>query len=158
MRAAFDEKDISRKAIKAPRVKKLTLDELAGRYRAELQSLQAVDELVEAVVEALKSAGKFDDTVLVYTSDNGFLFGEHRLIGKTAAYEESIKVPLAISGPGIARNETRSQLVNTLDLVASIADLADAEPSHELDGRSLRAAPRQTALRPGGAHFCSRAR
>lgn len=138
MRAAFDEKDVSRKAIKAPRVKRPGLDELTGRYHAELQSLQAVDELVEAVVEALKSAGKLDNTVLVYTSDNGFLFGEHRLIGKTAAYDESIKVPLAISGPGVAKNETRSQLVNTLDVVATIADLAGAKPNQELDGSSLK--------------------
>lgn len=137
-RASFDEQKIDRKAIKAPRLSKPTVAELTGRYRAELKSLQAVDEMVEAIVAALKEAGKFDDTVIVYTSDNGFLFGEHRLIGKTAAYEESIKVPLVIRGPGIAKNDTSPGLVSTLDVVATIADLAGAKPAHDLDGRSLK--------------------
>ena len=48
------------------------------------------------MVAALKSTGKLDSTVIIHTSDNGFLFGEHRLIGKSAAYEESIKVPLVM--------------------------------------------------------------
>ncbi|MGB6427040.1 MAG: sulfatase [Methyloceanibacter sp.] len=134
---AFDEKDIRRKAVKAPRVKKKSRDELELSYRAALQSLQSVDDLVEAVVSALGRAGKLDDTVVIYSSDNGYLFGEHRLIGKSAAYEESIKVPLLMRGPGIPANETRSQLVNNLDLVATIVDLAHATPGIPLDGRSL---------------------
>jgi len=89
------------------------------------------------VADALKRAGKLDDTVIIYTSDNGFLFGEHRLIGKSAAYEEAIKVPLVMSGPGIAKNETRAQLVNNLDVTATIVDLAGASPSMVLAGRSL---------------------
>lgn len=137
MGPAFDEKDLSRKAIKAPRVHKERREELELSYRAELQSLQSVDDLVEAVVNALKSAGKLDDTVIIYTSDNGFLFGEHRLVGKSAAYEESIKVPLVVRGPGIPENETRGQLVNNLDVVATILELAGAAPGVAPDGRSL---------------------
>ncbi len=135
--AAFDEKDIRRKAVKAPRVKKKNKEELELSYRAALQSLQSVDDLVEAVVSALDHAGKLEDTVVIYTSDNGFLYGEHRLIGKSAAYEESLKVPLLMRGPGIPANETRSQLVNNLDLVATIVDLAHATPGVALDGQSL---------------------
>jgi N-acetylglucosamine-6-sulfatase len=134
---AFDEKDMSRKAMKAPRVRKHNLDALQASYRAELQSLQSVDDLVEAVVGALKGAGKLDDTVIIYTSDNGFLFGDHRMIGKTAAYEGSIKVPLVVTGPGIPAKSTREQLVNNLDLVATIVELAGAVPGLVPDGRSL---------------------
>ena len=75
--------------------------------------------------------------MIIYTSDNGFLFGEHRLIGKSAAYEESIKVPLLMRGPGIPAGETRAQLVSNLDVVATIVDLAHAHPDLPLDGRSL---------------------
>ena len=110
---------------------------LAKDYRAELQSLQSVDDLVEAVVDALKQAGKLDNTLIVYTSDNGFLYGQHRLIGKSAAYEESIKVPLVMRGPGIPKGETRTDLVNNLDVVATVAELAGASPGYALDGRSL---------------------
>jgi N-acetylglucosamine-6-sulfatase len=134
---AFNQGPIARKAMKVSRIHGEPLDDLAKSYRAELQSLRSVDDLVEAVVDALKRAGKLDDTVIVYTSDNGFMFGEHRLIGKSAAYEESIKVPLVMSGPGIPKNETRAQLVNNLDVVATIADLAGASPGMVLDGRSL---------------------
>ncbi|MBK5197338.1 MAG: sulfatase [Methyloceanibacter sp.] len=137
MGPSFNEKDISHKSLKARPIHGVTKAELTKHYRAELQSLQSVDDLVEAVVDALKRAGKLDDTVIIYTSDNGFMFGEHRLIGKSAAYEESIKVPLVMSGPGIAKNETRSQLVNNLDVAATIVDLASASPGTAPDGRSL---------------------
>lgn len=137
MGSAFNEKDLRRKAIRGPRVRKENKERLGLAYRAALQSLQSVDDLIEAVVGALERAGKLDDTVVIYTSDNGYLFGEHRLIGKSAAYEESIKVPLVVRGPGIPANETRSQLVNNLDVVATIVDLAHAAPGIALDGRSL---------------------
>jgi arylsulfatase A-like enzyme len=111
--------------------------QLVEDYRAELQSLQSVDDLVAAVVEALKQAGKLDDTLIVYTSDNGFLYGQHRLVGKSAPYEEAIKVPLVMRGPGIPKGETRDALVNNLDVVATIAELAQVSPDYALDGRSL---------------------
>jgi arylsulfatase A-like enzyme len=134
---AFNEQDLQRKAIKAPRVGDAAKDDLAKTYRNALRSLQSVDDLVAAVVGALKDTGKLDNTVVIYTSDNGFLFGDHRLIGKTAAYEGSIKVPLLIRGPGIPEDQTRDQLVNNLDVTATIVDLAGAKPGVSLDGKSL---------------------
>jgi N-acetylglucosamine-6-sulfatase len=89
------------------------------------------------VVDSLQGAGKLDNTVIVYTSDNGFLFGEHGLVGKSAPFEESIRVPLLVRGPGISQNETRTQLVNNLDVAATIVDLAGTSPGVALDGRSL---------------------
>jgi N-acetylglucosamine-6-sulfatase len=90
------------------------------------------------MVDALQSAGKLDDTVIIYTSDNGFLFGQHGSMGKSAPYEEAIRVPLVMRGPGIPANQTRSQLVNNLDTVATIVELAGASPGVVLDGRSLK--------------------
>jgi arylsulfatase A-like enzyme len=149
---AFNEKDLRHKALNSPNVGIKTKEDLEKSYRAELQSLQSVDDLVAAVGDALKETGKLDNTVIIYTSDNGFLFGDHRLIGKSAAYEGSIKVPLLMRGPGIAENEAREQLVNNLDLVATIVDLAGAKPGAAQDGKSLSplfaaaAAPWRSAL------------
>jgi N-acetylglucosamine-6-sulfatase len=135
---AFNERDLRRKALKAPNVGLKTKADLELSYRAELQSLQSVDDLVADVVDALRNTNKLDNTVLIYTSDNGFLFGDHHPIGKTAAYEGSIKVPLLMRGPGIPERETRDQLVNNLDLTATILDLAGAKPGIPLDGKSLK--------------------
>ncbi len=134
---AIDRKAGSHKPPKAVSVKGVTGAELTKSYRAELQSLQSVDDLVEAVVAALKDAGKLDDTLIIYTSDNGFLYGQHRLIGKSAPYEGSIKVPLVMRGPGLPKGATMTALVNNLDVVATIADLTGASPGYALDGRSL---------------------
>jgi N-acetylglucosamine-6-sulfatase len=134
--SSFNTKDGRHKA-QGTSVKGETKANLTKAYRAELQTLQSVDDLVEAMVESLQQAGKLDDTLIVYTSDNGFLYGQHRLIGKSAAYEESIKVPLVMRGPGIPKGETRDVLVNNLDVVATIAELSGAAPGYPLDGRSL---------------------
>jgi N-acetylglucosamine-6-sulfatase len=130
-------KELPRESLKAPTIHGVPLAQLTSSYHAELQSLQSVDDLVASVVDALKQTGKLDDTVIIYTSDNGFIYGEHRLIGKSAAYEEAIKVPLLMRGPGIPKNERRSELVNNLDVVATIAELAGASPQLTLDGHSL---------------------
>ena len=134
---AFNEKDATHKGSRTGPVHGESKAQLTKAYRAELQALQSVDDLVEAVVDALKQAGKLDDTVIIYTSDNGFLFGEHRLVGKAAVFEESIRVPLLMRGPGIPKNEVRDALVNNLDVVATIVALAGASPGVALDGRSL---------------------
>ena len=132
---AFNEEDLRRKA--RPRVVNATKEDLEKTYRAALRSLQSVDDLVAAVMATLKDTGKLDNTVVIYTSDNGFLFGDHRLVGKTAAYEGSIKVPLLMRGPGIPEHQTRDQLVSNLDVTATIVDLAGAKPGVPLDGKSL---------------------
>jgi len=137
MNPAFNEKDVSQKAIRAPRLKKENTEELELSYQAELQSLQSVDDLVEAIVNVLQATGKLNNTVVIYTSDNGFLFGDHRLVGKSAAYEESIKVPLVMRGPSIPAKGRRDQLVTNFDLTATIVELAGASPPVTLDGRSL---------------------
>ena len=93
---------------------------------------------MEDIINAVQAIGKLDNTVIVYSSDNGFFHGEHRrLHGKRMIYEESIRVPLIIRGPNIPVNETRSQMVSNVDLPATVVDLAQANPGRNLDGRSL---------------------
>jgi arylsulfatase A-like enzyme len=134
---AVEEKDVSDKPQDVRATPQGKRGDLETSYRAELQSLQSVDDLVEAVVNALQATGKLDNTLIVYTSDNGFLYGEHGLSGKVSAYEGSIRVPLVIRGPGVPANQTRRQLVNNLDVVATIEDVAGAKPSRSPDGHSL---------------------
>ena len=137
---AFNEADVSDKPPKLAR--RPSLDDAAknhieASYRAELQSLQSVDDLVGAVVDELQSTGKLGNTMIIYTSDNGYEYGDHRLVGKISVYEGSIKVPLVMKGPGIPKSETRSELVNNLDVVATIEQIAGVTPGIVPDGRSL---------------------
>ncbi len=101
------------------------------------EALRSVDDTVAAVLAALRRAGELDDTVVVFTSDNGFMVGEHRWNHKILGYEESARVPLLMSGPGVPRGETRRALVSLTDLPATILDLAGAEPGLPQDGISL---------------------
>ncbi len=106
-------------------------------YRHRLEALRAVDDLYATVKQHLISAGRWNNTVVVFTSDNGWLYGEHRAAGKVLAYEESIRVPLLIRGPGIPAGQHRNALVLNNDLAPTIADFAGAAPALSCDGRSL---------------------
>jgi arylsulfatase A-like enzyme len=102
------------------------------------ESLRAVDESVRRIIEALQAAGELANTVIVFTSDNGYMMGEHRLhAGKTVPYEESSRVPLIIRGPSFQTGTTRSHPVANVDLAPTFADLADTTPGLVVDGRSL---------------------
>jgi N-acetylglucosamine-6-sulfatase len=107
-------------------------------YQKALESLLSVDDSVEDIINTLNDEGYLNNTVIIYTSDNGFLYGEHRRIkAKVDLYEESIRVPLMIRGPGIPADLVRDELVNNVDLPATIVELAGVTPGRVLDGRSL---------------------
>ena len=98
-----------------------TEDEL---HRNQLRSLQAVDRAVGALIDKLQTLGKLENTVIVYTSDNGFLWGEHGLRRKSQPYEESIRVPLIVVVPGVVPREDDSLVVSNLDVPTTIWHLA----------------------------------
>jgi N-acetylglucosamine-6-sulfatase len=139
--AAFNESDVSDKPsfIQArPPLDAARAAAIEENYRQELESLLAVDEGVSEIVEALEAEGELDDTLIVFTSDNGFFHGEHRLPnGKVLVYEPSIRVPLILRGPGVPAGERRRQLVTNADLAPTILDAAGALPGKLQDGRSL---------------------
>jgi arylsulfatase A-like enzyme len=111
---------------------------LTRLYRDRLESLLAVDDLIENVVNTLEASGELDNTVIMFSSDNGLLMGEHRWkAGKVFPYEESIRVPLMIRGPGIPEGAVREELVSNADLSPTILQLAGANPGRPQDGRSL---------------------
>jgi arylsulfatase A-like enzyme len=138
---AFDEEDVSDKpgfVQQLDRMLPVTQIAAQAHYQRALESLLAVDEAVERIVAALDEAGVLDETVIVFTSDNGFLQGEHRLRdAKVLPYEESIGVPLIVRGPGFAPGATVSQVSANIDVAPTIIDLAGVEASLEVDGQSL---------------------
>lgn len=143
---AFNEADVSDKPAAIRRRPLLRAPRIAGiteNYRQRLESLLAIDEGVAAIVRALADAGELDNTLIVYTSDNGFFHGEHRIpAGKVQVYEPSVRVPLLLRGPGVPRSVTLLQAAVNADLAATILDAADARPGRTLDGISLLAVAR----------------
>jgi N-acetylglucosamine-6-sulfatase len=108
------------------------------RFHERWASLPAVDRGVEAIIEALRDTGELDNTYVIFTSDHGFMQGEHRIAqGKMVPYDPSTQVPLLIRGPGIPRGRTTKALVGDVDLAATIMDATPARASRPLDGRSV---------------------
>ena len=107
-------------------------------WRQENESLMAVDEGVAQLVEALRRNGQLDNTMIVFLSDNGFMHGEHRALSeKVLPYEESIRVPLVLRGPGVPRGRIDHRLVGNVDVTSTILDATDVAPGLVQDGRSL---------------------
>jgi N-acetylglucosamine-6-sulfatase len=143
---SFNEADVSDKPsnLRRPRMTEEDIGFLDRQYRTRFASMLAVDDLVGGIVSALGS--QLANTVIIFTSDNGFLYGEHRMAEKLVAYEESIRVPLYIAGPGIAGPRSVDAMVLNNDLAPTIAELAGALPQSPIDGRSL--VPLLTGARP----------
>jgi arylsulfatase A-like enzyme len=137
----FNEVDVSDKpgGIRGlPLLSASQISDVRRLYRCRLESILSIDDGVKRLVDALRARGELDDTLVVYTSDNGFFHGEHRIrTGKAHIYEESIRVPLQMRGPGIPRGVTIDPLVINADLAPTIVDVANANPGLAMDGRSL---------------------
>jgi arylsulfatase A-like enzyme len=107
-------------------------------YRERARSMLAVDDMISVLVDTLSAAGTLQDTYIFFTSDNGFHMGQHRLpSGKYTPYEEDIRVPLFVAGPGIQPGRTAGELASNIDLAPTFADLAGVEIPEQVDGRSL---------------------
>lgn len=105
-------------------------------HRDRLESMLAVDDMIGTLVDTLKELGELDHTWIFFTSDNGHLIGEHRLIEKTWAYEESARIPLYVRAPGLAPRVVPEIVLNN-DLAPTLAEIAGATPTHVVDGRSI---------------------
>ena len=138
---SFNEADVSDKPdfIQAkPLLGDLQIAQVDALYRRRLQSMQAVDDLVEGIVATLKATGQLDNTYIFFTSDNGYHLGQHRLLqGKYLAYEEDINVPLIVRGPNIPVGKTSELFTSMIDLAPTFADLAKTTLPVASDGRSL---------------------
>jgi arylsulfatase A-like enzyme len=132
----------------APRFTPARIARITDEYRHRQESLLAVDEAVARLVAVLQETGQLENTYVVFTSDNGYMQGEHRVAsGKSLPYEPSVRVPLLIRGPGIPAGESSKELVANVDLAATFAAIAKASPRRALDGRSLLPFARDPARR-----------
>ena len=120
-----------------PRLGAALIDWLTTLNRSRRESLLAVDEMVAGLVEELERTGQLERTLIIYTSDQGFLLGEHHLFGKNRLYEEALAVPLLMRGPGIEAGAVREAVVGNVDLAPTILAATGTEPGLELDGYSL---------------------
>jgi arylsulfatase A-like enzyme len=121
-----------------PPIRPAMLACLTELNQQRLESLQSVDRGVADIVNAVSATGELDNTVFVFTSDNGYIVGQHRVLqGKVLPYEPSIRVPLIIRGPGFPAGAVRSQLTATIDLAPTFVSLAGATPKRTMDGLSL---------------------
>jgi arylsulfatase A-like enzyme len=105
--------------------------------RRQEQSLLSLDRGVKQIVDALAQRHELRNTVILYTSDNGFLWGEHRLGGKLWPYEESTHVPLVVRTPWTTHATKSAKPVLNVDLAPTIAALAGVQPPVPEDGRSF---------------------
>ncbi len=139
---SFNEEDVSDKppAIQSRQAlgPKITA-RIDTRHEKRVGTLQALDDLVEGVVSQLEAAGALENTYVVFTSDNGWYHGEHRVPkGKSLPYEEGIHMPLLIRGPGVQAGSTTDALTLNTDFLPTFTDLAGIQTPGYVDGRSLR--------------------
>jgi arylsulfatase A-like enzyme len=137
--ASIGERDVSDKPAWVRELPPLGPAARAGlreAHRRSFEALAAVDEGVRAVMDALEKRGDLDRTIVVFLSDNGYSFGEHRWVKKTCPYDECTHVPFVIRYPAGSRRVERT-VVSAADLAPTIADLAGASLSWSVDGVSL---------------------
>lgn len=117
-----------------------TLDQIARlnlQRKSMLTSVMAVDDVVGGLARSLESVGALSNTVIIFMSDNGWFYGEHRLSSKELAYEESIRIPLYIRSPGGRAGVVSNDLVINNDLAPTLAALGGVTAPYEMDGSSL---------------------
>jgi arylsulfatase A-like enzyme len=139
--ASLNEADVSDKPAGIRGRPLLTPARLAAveeHYQQRLESLLAVDQGVARIVAALRAARELTRTYIIFTADNGFFHGEHRIpTGKVLPYEPSIRVPLLMRGPGLPRGRVTSAAAANIDLAPTIAAMAKARAGRVVDGISL---------------------
>ncbi len=139
---SFNEEDVSDKPGATrfnPPLTDANVLTLSQKYRERILAMQAVDEMIAALINTLDENSLLENTYIIFSSDNGFHLGQHRLFqGKSTLYEEDIVVPFIVRGPGIPEGKTISgALSGNVDITATIAEWAGIVPPSFVEGRSL---------------------
>lgn len=137
---SFDEEDVSDKPPWIRDASRFSNQEVSGidtLYRDRLDTMMSVDDMVDSLVRELEADGQLDNTYIFFASDNGYLQGQHRIQDdKRYPYEESVRTPLFVRGPGVSAGSKVENLVVNTDFAPTFADLAGAS-FPPADGRSL---------------------
>jgi N-acetylglucosamine-6-sulfatase len=153
---SFNEADLSDKPSNlrdaAPPMSEEEIAQLELDYQGRVGSLLAVDDHVAKLVRTLRATDQLRNTVIVFLSDNGWLHGEHRVTGdKFLPYEESLRIPVVIRGPGVPRGRVIRGQVSNVDLAPTLIDIANATAGRTMDGLSLVPTMRDRDRRPDRA-------
>jgi N-acetylglucosamine-6-sulfatase len=107
-------------------------------YRQRVRSVQSVDRMIGHLQGVLQHLGVADNTYLVFSSDNGFHLGEHRLRpGKQTAFDTDTRVPLVVTGPGVPVGRSVAAVTASIDLAPTFEQIARARPKYATDGISM---------------------
>lgn len=147
----FDEGNVSDKPRFIREAPYLSLSDI-HTYRVywdkQLEALRGIDDGVKRIIDTLGSLHRLRNTYILFTSDNGFFFGEHRLLGgKFLAYEPATHVPFLIRGPGIRPDTKTNEIVGNVDIAPTVLQLAHAKADKSIDGRSMVPFLRNPSLR-----------
>src|SRR5262245_55637194 len=153
---SFNEPDISDKPSNiqdhAPTMTQQQIHQLQLDYEGRGGSLRAVDDHVARLVQTLRDTHQLKNTLIVFTSDNGWLQGQHRITGdKFLPYEESIRVPFVLRGPGVPAGEAVNGQVSNIDFAPTLVDVAKAAAGRTMDGVSLMPTARDPSKVPNRA-------
>jgi arylsulfatase A-like enzyme len=137
---SFNEADVSDKPAWVQALPLLTATQIASSdalHRSQLETLQSVDRAVASIITELKQEGRWKNTLLIFMSDNGLIWGEHRIQDtKFSAYDESVHVPLWVRAPGVASRQ-ESGIAANIDLAPTVAQWAGVLPPSKVNGLSL---------------------
>jgi arylsulfatase A-like enzyme len=135
---AAPDTDAARWLFAHPALSDSDIAKVDGDFRKRAQAVLAVDKMIGELRAAVAAIGEENNTYFVFSSDNGYHMGEHRLMpGKMTAYDTDIRVPLIVTGPGIPAGITVEEVVENIDLCPTFAELAGAAAPPAIDGRSL---------------------
>jgi N-acetylglucosamine-6-sulfatase len=95
-----------------------------------------VDDMIGALIRTLKETDQLDNTYVIFASDNGYFLGQHRLTKKSLPYEEAIRIPFIVRGPGVPAQKIDHLVINN-DLAPTVAQLAEVDPPGFVDGKSF---------------------
>ena len=116
----------------------LTESVIRGQLAKYYALVTHTDAQIGRILEALDASGQAENTIVVFSSDNGLALGSHGLTGKQNVYEHSVRVPLVISGPGIPEGQTRAQLCYLYDVYPTLCELAGVEIPETVEFSSLK--------------------
>ncbi len=137
----YNEADISDKPLSIANKPLLTEEDMVtidNIRRRQILTLTSLDRSIKEVIDKLEATGEMDNTVVIFISDNGKHWGEHRMDSKSTAYEESVKVPFAIRYPPlIPEPYTEDRLVANIDIAPTLYELSETKMPDSVDGLSL---------------------
>jgi len=122
-------------------------EEIQGHIREYCAMITHLDAQLGRVLDALKRSGQYENTIIIFSGDNGLAVGQHGLMGKQSCYEHSVRVPLIFAGPGIPRDARTDALVYLLDIFPTLCALLDLPVPETVDGQSFADVVREPAGR-----------